>query len=233
MSFNAYLPDTVAELVEQLKLIPHPEGGFFLETYRSGCEPMSSRGQTDLNVETHYLVAVTGRDHCRPDHSNKRNCITSIYWVPTVKSPTLPLTANLSDHVHYYQGGQAFQYFIYDPSTSTVRTVVLGPDLKAGHQLQVPVVSGEWKCGRLLTDACSDKITADYCIVAEAVGPGFDFHDFHWVQDKELAASHPSEQVMALLKPFLYQPAITTKEEEFGGHYDENATKQSRTKERM
>lgn len=105
MSFNSYLPDTAAELVELLGLIPHPEGGFFLETHRSGSEPMSSRGQTDFSVPSHCLVETTGRDDCRPDRSKFRNCLTSIYWVPTKKSPSLPLVENLSDHVHYYQGG--------------------------------------------------------------------------------------------------------------------------------
>lgn len=239
MSFNAYLPDTVAELVEHLGLIPHPEGGFFLETHRSGSEPMASRGQTSALEATaaHCLVTVTGRDDCRPDRSAQRNCLTSIYWVPTVKSPTLPLTANLSDHVHYYQGGLAFEYHIYNPVTAALRSVILGPDVKHGHRLQVPVVSGEWKCGSLLqlssSTAAITSITADYCIVAEAVGPGFDFHDFHWVDAAELAATGPSAQVAALLQPFLHQSALLSKEEEFDGHYDNGDTKESRTKDRV
>lgn len=47
---------TRSELRTQLGLIPHPEGGCFLETFRSGSTPMSSRGQTDLNVPERDLV---------------------------------------------------------------------------------------------------------------------------------------------------------------------------------
>jgi predicted cupin superfamily sugar epimerase len=36
------LPKKVKDIVGPLNLIPHPEGGFFVETYRSGSEPMST-----------------------------------------------------------------------------------------------------------------------------------------------------------------------------------------------
>ena len=37
--------------ISQLGMIPHPEGGFFVETYRSGSVPMTSRGLTDKDGE--------------------------------------------------------------------------------------------------------------------------------------------------------------------------------------
>jgi predicted cupin superfamily sugar epimerase len=234
MSFNSYLPDTVQELVEQLGLIPHPEGGFFMETHRSGSQPMISRGQSDLDVPEHCLVTTTGRTDRRPDKSNQRNCITSIFWVPTAKSPVLPLTVNLSDHVHYYQGGLPFQYHIYDAPSNSLQTVVLGPNLAAGQKLQVTVTSEQWKCGKLLVtdnDIAKDSIKADYCIVAEAVAPGFDFHDFNWVDKADMDKLNDTH-ILGTLTPFLYKPP-KAKEEQFDGHYnDDDATKQL-TEERM
>jgi Cupin superfamily (DUF985) len=89
---HSYLPNTAAELVELLGLIPHPEGGYFLETFRSGSVPMTSRGQTDLAVSNaDCLVTTTGRNEARPDQSPLRNALTSIYWLPTVDSPIQPL----------------------------------------------------------------------------------------------------------------------------------------------
>jgi predicted cupin superfamily sugar epimerase len=221
-------PKKVANLIGQLGLIPHPEGGFFLESFRSGSQPMSSRGQTDLDVEAHCLVETTARELCRPDKKTQRNCLTSIYWVPTLKSPRLPLTANLSDHVHYYQGGLPFQYYIYNPKTASLRSTVLGPNMLGGQMLQISVVSGEWKCGVLLE---ADLIEADYCIIGEAVGPGFDFHDFHWVTAKELSDSKPSKDVFDMLRNFLHQ-SETAKNEEFDSHYDDDETKQIRVMNR-
>ena len=39
----AMASDEVQRIVESLKLIKHPEGGYFRETYRSGCAPMVSK----------------------------------------------------------------------------------------------------------------------------------------------------------------------------------------------
>ena len=98
------------DLVSSLDLIPHPEGGYFLETYSV---PMTSRGQTDFHVPTHLqnvhatcqinsqgiensnknsyesLTLAHGRDNRRPDSDIRRNCLTSIIWMPTAKQPHL------------------------------------------------------------------------------------------------------------------------------------------------
>lgn len=192
---------------------------------------MSSRGQTDSDVEAHCLVSTVGRETSRPDQSQQRNSLTSIFWIPTVKSPRLILARNLSDHVHYYQGGLPFQYHIYHPESSTLRTEILGPDLAKGHKLQVIVTSGEWKCGDLLT-SYQNIIPIEYCIIGEGVGPGFDFHDFQFVQEQDLNNPAISTVVQTLLKPYAYKPK-TSKEEEFDDHYDENEKRKERAEDRM
>ena len=58
------------ELVAALGLVPHPEGGFFLETWRSGCAPMSTMGQTDCDAEVGVLLAC-------------RVCYTRVYTLLT------------------------------------------------------------------------------------------------------------------------------------------------------
>jgi hypothetical protein len=89
------IPSKVSTLVASLGLVPHPEGGFFLETWRTGTEPMTTRGQTEVNVSKESLVE-TDRGHRSPDGESRRNCISSIFWVPTAASPTLILGVNLS-----------------------------------------------------------------------------------------------------------------------------------------
>ena len=37
------LPKKIKDLIVPLNLIPHPEGGFFVETHRSGSVPMASK----------------------------------------------------------------------------------------------------------------------------------------------------------------------------------------------
>ena len=286
---NSYLPNNVSELVEQLHLIPHPEGGFFRETYRSGSVPMTSRGLTDTTAAkydtsrslVHVAAAATaitnttvGNDNPKRDStpSNEvavnttasvndcsggdfvlRNALTSIFWVPTIKSPKLILGSNLSDHVHYYQGGgYAFVYYIYAPQTGLLRTEILGPNLLKGHQLQVSVCSGEWKCGHIVSlEAELDAIdiigsgmilsevsnvgdTPEYVIIGEGVGPGFDIHDFSWIAESDVNNTSLSLQLKSFLKQYLHcdTTVLTNKEHDFDQHYDTNDSAVQRTKER-
>ena len=143
-------------VVSELGLIPHPEGGYFLETFRSGSLPMTNRGQTDLkcgaadgNVDTDLVVASNRADR-RPDGDCRRNCLTSIFWLASTARPTMHLAVNLSDHVHFWQGGLPFEYILLELGAPSVKydstkfpgarltRVVLGPDLSAGQRLQVP-----------------------------------------------------------------------------------------------
>ena len=53
-------PQTNSELIAALKLKPHPEGGFFAETYRSPHKvdsPFVSK-QRALHTEIHYLLTA-------------------------------------------------------------------------------------------------------------------------------------------------------------------------------
>jgi uncharacterized protein len=273
----SYLPKNVVDLVEQLQLIPHPEGGFFRETHRSGSTPMNSRGLTDTttsSLTTRSLVKVANtststqlndekmeysdaRKDSKIIHDHafvERNAITSIYWVPTLKSPKLILGLNLSDHVHYYQGGgYAFVYYIYQPKTRNLRTELLGPNILKGHRLQVCVSSGEWKCGHMISlettledtsgdgsipyplMSAHDKNTPDYVIIGEGVGPGFDINDFRWITAADLNNKNVNLEDKLILQQYLHTDTnvLTNKEQDFDKHYDDNETTDSRTFERI
>ena len=211
------------DLRSSLGLMPHPEGGFFLETFRSGSIPMVTKGQTDLNVPSrlqgtsvsrhiysheqdhrneHELLTVAyGRENRRPDGDIRRNCLTSIIWMPTSKQPLLFMTLNLSDHVHYYQGGSGFEYIMYNPVKRELRREILGPNVDKGHQLQVACPGGIWKCGQLLPSNEND-----YCVIGEAVAPGFDFHDFSWITEEQVMGV-PDENNRLFLLNFVHKDA--------------------------
>jgi predicted cupin superfamily sugar epimerase len=221
MTTNAYLPSTAAELVVLLNLIPHPEGGFFLETFRSGTVPMSSNGQTNVACNAKNLVVtVDGR---------RRNCLSSIYWLPTLKSPIQPLVCNESDHVHYYQGGLPMEYIHYDPATQVLATTIVGPDVVHGHVLQHPIRGGTWKCGRLMASYL-EAIPAEYSLIAEAVGPAFDFHDFHFVTTEELEQAKPPASVLEMLRLYV-KDALAI--DEINLHYDSIAVQEAKRIERL
>ena len=168
------LPPKISDLTSALQLIPHPEGGFFVETYRSGCDPMTTKGQTGLDCKEPNinLVHANGRGKNRQDGDDRRNCLTSIYWVPTIASPKLLLAKNHSDHIHYYHGGMSFKYYIYNPDTGVMVEEILGPDIHRGHKLQVCVSGGLWKCGHLIEDKDGVNNEYEYTCIGEAVAPG-------------------------------------------------------------
>jgi len=242
---STMLPTKIKDLIPALSLIPHPEGGFFVETWRSGCEPMTTMGQTGLD-ETQCqdpqvnLVVAQGRAQNRPDKDERRNALTSIYWVPTVKSPTLFCAKNHSDHIHYYQGGKPFRYYLYDPKTATLSTVVLGPELHKGQKLQVGVKGGIWKCGRIEeegTTAAEDDNGYEYTIIGEAVAPGFDFHDFNWITKEMIQQECKDDAVKEQLLEFVNSESTKIEEEQktveaAGEFYEEGDQKKQRETER-
>lgn len=208
------LPKMPDDLITSLGLIPHPEGGYFREMHRSGSKPMKTKGQTDVNVATnfantetvpliqfqersHYesLTIAPGRERRRPDGDVRRNCLTSMLWMPTTASPRLYLSVNLSDDVHFYQGGGGFEY---DPVRGELRQEVLGAKFDEGQKMQVVCPGGVWKCGRLLK---SNEF--DYCLIGEAVAPVFDFHDFSWVTKSQIL-SISNEDYRQILLRFLH-----------------------------
>jgi len=283
------LPRKTSDLIPKLGLIPHPEGGFFVETHRSGSIPMSSKGQTnlavpdpsngDLVVESNVVpvdsedatipITSTTQEKCRttlrrgsnrPDGDERRNALTSIYWVPTIQSPMLMLATNCSDHVHYYQGGLSFVYYLLDATVAEpcLERVVLGPNLERGEKLQVCVRGGTWKCGEVLLPGSAGGVGGDddgnddgqqgyeYTIIGEAVAPGFDFHDFTWITEQKIqevvCSSLPSPAAAAVdirktLLKYVFGAAAKIEVEgntvnEASEFYEEGKVQEDRTKER-
>ena len=163
-----------AGLRRVLGLVPHPENGYFREVWRSGAPPMRSQGLTDRRGGT-VSTARPG------DGDGLRNELTSIFWMAVPGQP-LWWGRNRSDHVHYWQGGGAFEYLILHPQDGRLERQILGPRLHAGEVLQLPVKGGCYKAGTL--------VRGDHCLVGEAVGPGFDFRDFEWGTAEGLCAVH-------------------------------------------
>lgn len=112
------------ELIKQLSLVEHIEGGYFSETYRSS-----------LNIPT----ARTGSD---------RSILTSIYYLLTDDRPIDYFHRNQSDILHYFQAGSAITYLILSPSGELKKTK-LGLNFSQGEVAQLLVPGGYWKAAVL------------------------------------------------------------------------------------
>ena len=98
---------------------------------------------------------------------------------------------------------QPFEHVLVDPQTKKMQRVILGGNVLAGHKFQVPVKGGVWKCGHFLVDANnSSNQDSAFCVIGEAVAPGFDFCNFTWVTDKMVKDTVP--EFWDVLKPFLH-----------------------------
>lgn len=155
---------TAEQLIRFLDLKPHPEGGYYRETYR--CEEFISRAclPQRFHGDRHYSTAI-------------------YYLLPAGAVSRLHRIA--SDEVwHFYLGGP-FTVVELKPDGSSDH-VVLGADVSSGQRLQHVVTAGTWF-------GAHPNPGTDYSLVGCTVAPGFDFADLEIAKRHELLARYPYE----------------------------------------
>lgn len=109
------------EIIRSLDLKPHPEGGYYRESYRSAASIPGSNPRRVYSTAIYYLL------------------------VPGAVSKMHRLTA---DEVFHFYLGDPVTWVLLEP-TGNWRKVVLGPDLGWGQQLQLVIPAGTWFGGFL------------------------------------------------------------------------------------
>jgi len=108
-----------AELIARLDLKPHPERGFFAETYRAAVD----------------VIAAS--------HPATRSASTAIYFLVTSDQPMTYLHRLLSDEIfHLYEGGPLEILRLFPDGRADVAR--LGLDVAAGERPQVVIPAGTW-----------------------------------------------------------------------------------------
>lgn len=141
-------PDADA-LIDRLELEPHPEGGYFRETWRS-----------DLELPANVLT---------PDHDGRRNAGTSILYLVPADDDSAPHRV-ASDELWLHHFGDPLELTVRRARNRSGDTVVLGPG--PDHRFQSVVPANHWQSAR------STGEEAGYSLMACVVVPGFDFDDF-------------------------------------------------------
>jgi predicted cupin superfamily sugar epimerase len=136
-------------IINALQLNPHPEGGYFRETYRSG--------------------GMIGREELGEKFSGKRNFSTCIYFLLTSESFSAFHRIVQDEAWHFYDGSPLFLHMISAEGKYT--KVVIGRNFEEGEVPQFVVPGGTWFAAEV---ADTDSFTLLGCTVA----PGFDFADF-------------------------------------------------------
>ena len=160
---------TAEEAVARLGLLPHPEGGFYRETYRS--------------TEVLPRAALPER------FAGPRAISTAIlYLLPEGAKSRLHRIA--ADELWYFHLGGPLELIELSPD-GKVEMTILGSDLARGEVLQKAVAAGRWFGAR-------PRPGAGWSLLGCSVAPGFDFADFALGRRSDLLAAFPSAQAEIL-----------------------------------
>jgi uncharacterized protein len=108
-------------LIEQLQLLPHPEGGYFRETYRSSEMTTTNKGKSrNVCTAIYYLL----------ENDNKSN-----------------FHRILSDELWFFHQGNAVE--IVTIQHGQIVTYLLGDDISNGEVLQALVPANTWFAARI------------------------------------------------------------------------------------
>ena len=151
--------------ITRLGLTPHPEGGYFEETYRS-----------PVILPQSALPARYGAD---------RRCATAIYFL--LRSGQASKFHRLqSDELWCYHAGGALTLVVIG-TDGALQRILLGATLDNGEQPQVLIKHGVW-FGALV------NAPNDYTLVSCLVAPGFEFADFELATPAQLLAAYPQHR---------------------------------------
>ena len=160
-----------AEIIGRLSLVPHPEGGFFAETYRAPVTVMAG------------------------SHPSARAASTAIYFLVSSEAPTTYLHRLLSDEVfHLYEGGPLDILRLFPDGRADVAR--LGLDFSAGERPQIVIPAGAWFGTELVTGAshclvgCTVAPGFEFADFALADGPEF-LQNYPAVADRILRLARP------------------------------------------
>jgi predicted cupin superfamily sugar epimerase len=149
-------------LIDELGLEPHPEGGYYRETWRSGVRlpgaalPAAYVGDRPAGTAIYYLLT--------PDAFSAFHRVAS-------------------DEIFHFYRGDPVELWTLSPGGSGACTI-LGPDVEHGMRPQAVVPAGAWQGSRL-------KEGGSYALLGTTVAPGFDFDDFEMAKRDDLTAAYP------------------------------------------
>ena len=163
---------TADDIKTILHLIPHPEGGSYLQTYKA-----TERISPDA-LGNHY--------------DDARVAATAIYYL---------LEPGTFSEMHRLRSDEIFHFYLGDPvemlqlwPNGNSRLVQLGPDLSAGQNPQVIVPKNVWQGSRLVAGG-------RFALLGCTVAPGFEFADYESGSRESLFVQYPAHRDLIAALP--------------------------------
>jgi hypothetical protein len=153
--------------VKHLQLLPHPEGGFYKETYRSD----------ELIHQTALPKGFEG----------DRNVSTAIYFL--IEQHNFSALHKIkSDEMWHFYAGDALEV-IEISEDGMLKSSLLGNNLQNGETFQYLVKANTWFGSRVKKDGV-------FSLVGCTVAPGFDFMDFEMADRNALTEKFPQHKIV-------------------------------------
>lgn len=153
---------TAQQLITNYQLQPHPEGGYYKETYRSSEE-----------IPTIGLPSRFG---------GNRAFSTAIYFLLEQHNFSAFHKIKSDECWHFYAGQTLLVHLIH--TDGRLQTIKLGNQLNKGETFQFVVPANCWFASE---PAPGTSFSFTGCTVA----PGFDFADFELADAQQLIAGYP------------------------------------------
>lgn len=157
--------NSIEEIISGLDLKPHPEGGYFRETYRS-----------ENHIDENCLTS---------NYKGKKNYSTCIYFL---------LTSDIFSAFHRIQQDEIWHFYSGSPIRLHTLSefgrhseFIIGNDFAKGQVPQLVVPGGHWFGAEVIN-------LNDYSLVGCTVSPGFDFEDFELATRQELISLFPENE---------------------------------------
>jgi predicted cupin superfamily sugar epimerase len=166
------------QVVQLLNMQPHPEGGYYAESFRSKQSIETEIGTRCASTAIYFLL---GHNDTSKFHKIK------------------------SDEVWHYYAGETLSIVELDNERKISKTTKLGPNLLNGEVLQYVVPANTW-FGSYLPEphapgegvhvnvnipAPNPNTSSGYTLVGCTVAPGFEFQDFEMAKRDELIQEFP------------------------------------------
>lgn len=148
--------------IDKLGLVPHPEGGYYRETYRSS-----------LSI---------AREALPPQFSGPRLVSTAIYFLLEGENFSAFHRLHSDEMWHFYAGSALLVYVMEEDGRCS--EIPIGNNPEAGEELQAVVKAGCWFASRV-------RDPDSFALVGCTVAPGFDFEDFEMGKRSELVSLYP------------------------------------------
>ena len=155
------------QLIDALDLLPHPEGGFYKEVYRS--------------------TGIISQNALPNVYQGDRNYATGIYFMLTSDTFSAFHKIHQDEAWHFYLGAPLRVHMISPEGKHTF--IELGNHVQQGQQLQFVVPGGYWFGAEVISPG-------DYALVGCTVAPGFDFKDFILPTRSEMMALFPQHEAI-------------------------------------